>query len=121
MYHNGYRCVVPITRPVHRLLACFWCMINIELSLTHSTASIYLLSFTQLAATSFKLLHATKWSKWDDISIYGFVFFYDGTLDYFASLHVLAGISAILVLLFLVFLPMLYIQLYPLKLFHKCL
>ena len=63
MYDNGFRCVVTITRPVHCLLAHFWRMTNIEPSLTHSIASIYLLSFTQLAATSFKLLHATKWSK----------------------------------------------------------
>ena len=77
-------------------------MTNIEPSLPHSIASIYfLLCFMQLAATSFKLLHFN---------------YYDFTCP-----HCLAGIFAMLVLILLVLIPMLYIQLYPFKLFHKLL
>ena len=114
LYDKGYKVIVLITRPIHRLLARFWRMTNIEPSLPHSIASIYLLCFMQLAATSFKLLH---------FSIHdGKVsFFYDGTLNYFGWPHSFAGIFAILVLILLVLIPMLYIQLYPFKPFHKLL
>ena len=121
MYDKGFRCVVTITRPLHRLLARFWHMINIEPSLIHSIASIYLLCFTQFTATSFQLLHPTKWSVWNNANDSAIAFFYDGTLDYFGWPHCLAGIFAIIVLVFIIFLPMLYIQLYPFKLFHKLL
>ena len=90
-------------------------MTNIEPSLPHSIASIYLLCFMQLAATSFILLHPS-------INYNGeIVFFNDGTLHYFGWPHSFAGIFAILVLILLVLIPMLYIQLYPFKLFHKLL
>ena len=87
LYDKGYKVIVPITRPIHRLLVRFWCMTNIEPSLPHSIASIYLLCFMQLAATSFKLLHR---SIHDDGRV---AFFYDGTLNYFGWPHSFAGIS----------------------------
>ena len=105
MYDKGFRCVVTITRPLHRLLARFWRMTNIEPSLIHSIASIYLLCFTQFAATSLQLLHPTTWSIKNGTRVP----------------HCFAGIFAIIVLVFIIFLPMLYIQLYPFKLFHKLL
>ena len=98
LYSKGYKVIVFITRPIHRLLARFWRMTNIEPSLLHSIASIYLLCFMQLATTSFTVIHfAIGYSIW------------------------IAGIFAILVLILLVLIPMLYIQLYPFKLFHKLL
>ena len=115
LYNKGYKVIVLITRPIHRLLARFWRMTNIEPSLPHSIASIYLLCFMQLATTSFKLLH---FSIYDHGKL---VFYYDGSLDYFGWPHCLAGIFAILVLILLVLIPMLYIQLYPFKPFHKLL
>ena len=115
LYDRGYKVIVLITRPIHRLLARFWHMTNIEPSLPHSIASIYLLCFMQLAATSFKLLDR---SIHDDGKV---AFFYDGTLNYFGWPHSFAGIFAILVLILLVLIPMLYIQLYPFKPFHKLL
>ena len=121
MYDKGFRCVVTITIPLHRLLARFWHKTKIEPSLIHSIASIYLLCFTQFAATSLQLLHSTKWSVWNNANDNGIAFFYDGTLDYFGWPHSFAGIFAIIVLVFIIFLPMLYIQLYPFKLFHKLL
>ena len=45
MYDKGFRCVVTITRSLHRLLARFWRMTNIEPCLIHSIASIYMLCF----------------------------------------------------------------------------
>ena len=114
LYDKGYKVIVLITRPIHRLLTGFWRMTNIEPSLPHSIASIYLLCFMQLAATSFKLLHFHVYDG-------EVAFFYDGALNYFGWPHIFAGIFAILVLILLVLIPMLYIQLYPFKPFHKLL
>ena len=115
LYDKGYKVIVLITRPIHRLLAHLWRMTNIEPSLPHSIASIYLLCFMQLATTSFILLHPSFNYNGE------IVFFNDGTLQYFGMPHCFAGIFAILVLILLVLIPMLYIQLYPFKLFHKLL
>ena len=57
MYDKGNRCVVCVVRPIHRLLARFWRLFGIQPSLSHTVASLYTLCFTQLAATSLKILH----------------------------------------------------------------
>ena len=118
LYDKGYKCVVFITRPFHRCMARFWSIIDIEPSFTHSIASIYILCFTQLTATSFKILsyNQTATSTSNDIK-----FLYDMNHDYFKGVHGAAGFFAILVLLFLIVLPTLYILLYPFKWFHKLL
>ena len=115
LYDKGFRCVVCITRPFHRCMARFWSMTGIEPSLTHSIASIYILCYTQLAVVSFKILSFTHT---DSNST---VFFFDAKQEYFKGFHALAGSFAILVLLFLILLPTLYIQFYPFKWFHKLL
>ena len=104
LYSKGYKVIVLITRPIHRLLARFWHMTNIEPSLPHSIASVYLLCFMQLTVTSFKQLH----------------FEIDNNYNSIWS-RCLAGIFAILVLILLMLIPMLYIQLYPFKPFHELL
>ena len=118
LYDKGYKCVVFITRPFHRCMARFWSMTGIEPSFTHSIASIYILCFTQLAATSFKILSfdANSTSIFNNTK-----FSYDMKQDYFKGVHGAAGFFAILVLLFLIVLPTLYILLYPFKWFHKLL
>ena len=90
-------------------------MTGIEPSFTHSIASIYILCFTQLAATSFKILSFNLDSQ------SSLKFYYDMNQDYFKGVHGAAGFFAILVLLFLIVLPTLYILLYPFKRFHKLL
>ena len=115
LYGKGYKCVVFITRPFHRCIARFWNMTGIEPSFTHSIASIYILCFTQLAATSFKILSFTL-SNSNDIK-----FFYDVKQGYFQGVHAVAGSFAILVLLIMIILPTLYILFYRFKWFHKLL
>ena len=109
LYDKGFKCVVFITRPFHRCMARFWSMTGIEPSLTNSIASIYILSFTQLTATSFKI-----WSFNNNTE-----FYYDAEQD--EKGHGFAMSFAILVLLIVILLPTLCIQLYPFKWFHKLL
>ena len=110
LYDKGYKCVIFITRPFHRCMARFWSMTGIEPSFTHSIASIYILCFTQLAATSFKILRFRKLEHTTDKSV---KFFYDANVEYFDDHgHAFAGSFAILILIFLILLPTLYILLY---------
>ena len=114
LYDKGFRCVVCITRPFHRCMARFWSITGIEPSLIHSVASIYMLCFTQLVATSFKVLSAAI--------VDGSTFFlYDTKQKYFYRLHGIAGSFAVFIFLFLILLPTLYIQFYPFRVFHKLL
>ena len=118
MYERGWRMVVCITQPVHRLLARFWLKFDIHPSLIDSVAGIYILCFTQLAVTSLKILHFTRWESLTSDE-YGLAFYYDGTLDYFKGYHALAGSFAIIVLIIFVILPMVYLLLYPFKYFQR--
>ena len=117
LYDKGFKCVAFITRPFHRCMARFWSMTGIEPSFTHSIASIYILCFTQLTATSFKILSFTP-SIRNDIN--NTRFYYDTRNTYFVEFSFL-GLLAILVLLFLIILPTLCILFYPFKWFQKLL
>ena len=119
LYDKGYKCVVFITRPFHRCMARFWSMTGIEPSFTHSIASIYILCFTQLAGTSFKLLRFNYNYYTNNVDTC--FFFYDSCIQYFHGIHAVAGSFAISVLLIMILLPTLYILLYPFKWFHKLL
>ena len=119
LYDKGYKCVVFITRPFHRCMARFWSMTGIEPSFTHSIASIYILCFTQLAGTSFKLLRLNY--NYYPNNVDTCFFFYDSYIQYFHGIHAVAGSFAISVLLIMILLPTLYILLYPFKWFHKLL
>ena len=112
LYDKGFKCVVFITRPFHRCMARFWSMTGIEPSFTHSIASIYILCFTQLTATSFKIL------SFDPLQA---KFAFDKKQGYFQGWHGLAGSIAIIVLLFLIILPTLCILFYRFKWFQKLL
>ena len=119
LYGKGYKCVVFITRPFHCCMAHFWSMTGIEPCFTHSIASIYILCFTQLAATSFQILCFAP--KNETLGFNNTKFYYDMKQDYFKGVHGAAGFFAILVLLFLIVLPTLYILLYSFIWFHKLL
>ena len=121
MYNKGFRCVITMTWPIHRLLARFWSMTNIQPSFTHSISSIYVLCFTQFAATSLKLLHFTKWYSLTNENETGIAFYYDGTLNYFGYPHAFLGILAIIILIVVVFIPTVYLLLHPFKWFHMIL
>ena len=119
MYDKGYRCVVCVVRPIHRLLARFWRLFGIQPSLSHTVASLYTLCFTQLAATSLKILHPTVLYTDTESYNHSVRFFYDGSQSYFSGVHGFAGTVAILVLVGLC-ITVAYLLLHPFKLFQKC-
>ena len=116
MYERGWRIVVCITQPVHRLLARFWLKFDIHPSLIDSIAGIYILCFTQIAATSLKVLHFSRNNETDPNYL---TFYYDESLPYFKRLHICAGFFAIIILIVCVIIPTVYLLLYPFKFFQK--
>ena len=121
MYDKGFMFVFQLSQPVHHCLARFWHMTNIEPSMTHFIASIYVLCYTQFAITSIRLLSFSNWYSLTNESEWGTAFYYDGTLDYFGFPHAFLGLLAIIVLIFVVLIPTFFLLLYPFKWFHKIL
>ena len=119
MYDKGYRCVVCVVKPMHRLLARFWRLFGIHPSLSHTVASLYTLCFTQLAATSLKILHPTVLYTDTESHNHSVRFFYDGSQLYFRGVHGFAGTVAILVLIGLC-ITVAYLLLHPFRLFQRC-
>ena len=89
-YEKGVLCVVIIIRPFHKCLARVWSCLKINPSLMESIASVYILCFTPVAATSLKLLHFTTWQSLKR-NEQGKAFFYDAEYDYFGFPHAIFG------------------------------
>ena len=122
MYHKGFKCVLCITRPIHKVLARFWHFFDIQPSFTKSLASVYILCFTRFAVTSVQLLQFTKWySITGSYKKSGTAFYFDGTLDYFGQGHWPYGLLAIVMLLLVNILPVLFLLFYPFGWFHSLL
>ena len=120
MYHKGFKCVLCITRPIHKVLARFWHFFDIQPSFTKSLASIYILCFTRFAVTSVQLLQFSGWQSFTGDKK-GTAFYFDGTLDYFGQGHWPYGLLAIVVLLLVNILPVLFLLFYPFGWFHSLL
>ena len=118
LYSRGYRVVVCITRPVHKILARFWQKFGIQPSLIDTYAGLLVLSFMRFLAVSIKVLQYTFVVQNDSgESVIGF--YYDANIPYFGWPHALLGVFAILCLLVFVF-PLIFILLfYHLKIFQK--
>ena len=120
MYHKGFKCVLCITRPIHKVLARFWHFFDIQPSFTKSLASVYILCFTRFAFTSIQLLQFSRWQSFTGDKK-GTAFHFDGTLDYFGRGHWPYGLLAIVVLLLVNILPVLFLLFYPFGWFHSLL
>lgn len=118
LYNKGSRPVVCVIRPVHRLLARLWRMAGLQPSFSHTVASVFTLSFTQLAAISIKLIHPS-WYHDESTNKIIHTYFYDGSQDYYSSWsHIMATTFAMLVLIVLT-LSVIYLTLYPFKWFQS--
>ena len=120
LYDKGYRLVVCLTRPVHQIIARFSHFCNVQPMITHSIASIYTLCFMRIVQASIQLLQFTKWKNIVDKNETGYVSYYDGTV-YFGKGHIWYGMMAVIVLLFVIIIPVLFLFLYTFKWFHSLL
>ena len=120
LYSRGYKVIVCITRPVHKILARFWQKFGIQPSLIDTYAGLLVLSFMRFLAVSIKVLQYTFVVQ-NNSGESVIAFYYDANIPYFGWPHAVLGVFAILCLLVFVF-PLIFIFLfYHLKIFQKCL
>ena len=102
MYHQGFRCIVVVFRPLHVRVARFQQHWKIRSSLIHAFASFILLSYSRFILVSFLLLTTTPLVTEDGVKL-EYVAFYDGTIPYFSAEHAPFVILSLFVLLIFAF------------------
>ena len=120
LHECGFRPVVWVWFPIQHCLARFRLQCNLRSSLIEAFATFLLLSHVKLLNVSLDLLmpiitfdiHGQKQIKY---------LYYDATIEVFQKDHLPYAILAVIVLTIFVFLPLLFLVLYPLQCFQKCL
>ena len=120
LHECGFRPIVWVWLPIQHCLARFRLQCNLRSSLIEAFATFLLLSYVKFLNVSFDLLmptftfdiHGRKRIKY---------LYYDATIEVFHKDHLPYAILAVIVLVFFVFLPLLFLVLYPLQCFQKCL
>ena len=120
LHECGFHPVVWVWMPIQHCLARFRLQCSLRSSLVEAFATFLLLSYVKLLDVSVDLLiptatfdiHGKKQIKY---------LFYDATIEVFGKQHLPYAILAIIVLIFFIFLPLLFLVLYPLRCFQKCL
>ena len=119
-YERGIQVVVCILRPFHQFSARFRRQWHIKHSVIDGFASFILLSYTKILYTSANLLISTNvydihghW-KGKYLSI-------DPSIAYFSAGHLPYAICAVLLLIVVVALPLVFLLLYPMICFQRCL
>ena len=121
LYDHGYRLVVFIMSPFHKCFFYFRNQWNIKTSLIDTFATFLLLSYVKLLNVSFDLLVPTKLHLQNGKIFSKMYLYYDATVEMFGPTHLPYAITAILVLLVFVLLPLLLLCLYPMRCFHRSL
>ena len=120
LHECGFHPVVWVWMPIQHCLARFRLQCSLRSSLVEAFATFLLLSYVKLLDVSVDLLiptstfdiHGKRQSKY---------LFYNATIEVFGKQHLPYAILAIIVLIFFIFLPLLFLVLYPLRCFQKCL
>ena len=120
LHERGFRPVVWVWLPIQHCLSRFRLQCNLRSSLIEAFATFLLLSHVKLLNVSFDLLVPTA-----TFDTYGRkqikYLYYDATIEVFHKDHLPYAILAIIVMTIFVFLPLLFLVLYPLQCFQKCL
>ena len=122
LYDKNYRVFVILWKPFRILFSLFKRNWDIKSSLIDSFATFFLLSNVKFLSVSFDLLAPTRMYK---LHKGGFtqewVLYYSGNIKYLGKEHLPYAISALIISLLFVILPILLLALYPFAFFQKCL
>ena len=121
LYVRDCRLFVWLWRPFSRCLAFVLRGRKLEFSLVHAFASFLLLSYSKILFVSFQLLSATTLRNTYGQMVVPTVVFYDASIGYFSTPHLLFALLAICVLCTFVVLPALVLLLYPTRAFQRSL
>ena len=121
LHDSNFKVIVCLWRPFHRCFVHFRRDWNIKSSLIDSFATFLLLSYTKFLSVSFDLLTPVPIFNIDGGTLSKWYLYWDGTVEFFGSEHLLYAILAVTVVIIFNIIPMLLLCLYPCKCFQKCL
>ena len=116
LYGCGFRPVLFLWRPFHRILARFRCQWGIETSIMDAFVTFFVLSTTKLFSVSFAMLVPTK--IFTPKGEYAWYLFYDPSIKYFGIDHLPYVLLGMAVLLLFILSPLSLLLCYV---FRKCL
>ena len=121
LHDRNFRPLVIIWRPLGLVFSLFYSNWEIRTSLIDVFSTFFLLANMKCLSVSFDLLVPVKvyHLNYSGNYTYSFNLFYDATVPYFGQRHLPYAILAISVLVIFVFLPVLFLTLYPFRWFQK--
>ena len=124
LYSRDVRIVVWLWKPFHHLFHRLNRNWDLEGSIVKAFATFFVLSYLKILNVTVDLLVYTEkyelllGSKNYQVK---YVLYYDPTLEYFQGQHLYYGITAMFVGFFFVLLPLVFLVIYPMRYFQKCL
>ena len=120
LHARDFRLVVYLWKPFHKCFAKVRRNWSANDSVIHAYTTVFFLSFVCLTYTSFQLLDTTYVYNINGTSVRK-VLVHEPTIESFSPQHLPYAIPAILLLFFLGVCPTLFLCLYPIGVFRKCL
>ena len=121
LHAHNFRVVVWIWRPFHKCFARFRQQWDIRASIIDAFATFLLLSNIKILSVSVDLLLPT-YVYYMNGSAVGIYLYYDGSVEYFGTnKHLPYAIFAVFVVLIFIIFPILFLLLYPMRHFQRCL
>ena len=122
LHSRDVRIVVWLWRPFHKVFHSIKKDWDLEGSVVKAFATFFILSYLKiLNATTDLLVYTEKYTlplgEWSYRTSYAL--YYDASVEYFRGEHLYYGIAAILVGLFFVILPLVFLVIYPMRCFQK--
>ena len=124
LHSRDVRIVVWLWRPFHKVFSLVSQSWDMEGSIVNAFATFFLLSYLKfLNATTDLLIFTKMYVLKDNSREYAkkHVLYYDATVEYFGQKHLPYAIVALFVGVFIVILPIVFLIVYPMKWFQKCL
>ena len=121
MHGHGFRVVVCVWKPFHMCFARFRRRWDPRGTVINAFATFLLLSYSKLLTVSYSLLDATDLYNNRGENVGPSVLYFDASIEYFSKQHLPFALLAIRVLLVFVFVPLLFLLLYPMRSFQRCL
>ena len=121
MHDRGVRVMVCVWRPFHVCFTRFRRRWDSKGSVINAFATFLLLSYSKLLTVSYSLLAVTELYDNRGKRVGPAVLYYDASIEFFSRQHLPFAVLAICVLLVFVLFPLLFLLLYPMRSFQRCL
>ena len=124
LHSRDFRIVVWLWKPFHRVFRLIKKDWDLEGSVVKAFATFFLLSYLKiLNVTADMLIFTEKYTLPSGKYHYQVkhALYYDASVEYFKGEHLYFGIAAIFVGIFMVILPVVFLVVYPMRWFQKCL